>query len=113
MATYNLHLQPQPFESIKEKTKTVEMRLFDEKRKLYKKGDILVFTNIKTQEQLAVKIKFLKKYKNFINLYKAFDKTVLGYDKNDVANYKDMEKYYPKDKQEEYGVVAIGIEVVN
>ena len=32
MSRYELHLQAQPFESIKAKRKKIEMRLYDEKR---------------------------------------------------------------------------------
>lgn len=36
----------------------------------------------------------------------------MGYDKDDIANPKDMEKYYSKEKQEKYGVIGIEIRVI-
>ena len=36
----------------------------------------------------------------------------MGYGEGEIANYKDMELYYPKEEQEKYGVVAIEIEFI-
>lgn len=43
MNTFELRLNEKPFNSIKKGTKTIEMRLLDEKRKQYQIGDILIF----------------------------------------------------------------------
>ena len=43
MDTFELRLNEKPFESIKKRTKTIEMRLLDEKRKQYQVGDVLIF----------------------------------------------------------------------
>ena len=43
MKIYELRLNEKPFESIKNGTKTIEMRLQDEKRNQYQVGDILIF----------------------------------------------------------------------
>lgn len=43
-----MKLQNNPFIKIKNKTKTIEMRLNDEKRKKINIGDNIEFTNIKT-----------------------------------------------------------------
>ena len=40
---------------------------------------------------------------------KHFDKVSLGYDENEIADPKDMEKYYSKEKQKKYGVLGIKI----
>ena len=42
-----MKLQDDPFKKIKNKTKTIEMRLNDEKRKKIKQDDLIEFTNIK------------------------------------------------------------------
>ena len=36
----------------------------------------------------------------------------MGYKENDVADPKDMEKYYSKEEQEKYGVLGIEIKKV-
>ena len=41
---HELRLNKEPFESIKAKTKTIEMRLYDDKRKKIQVGDIIIFS---------------------------------------------------------------------
>lgn len=89
-----------------------EMRLNDEKRSLIKEGDIIEFENRITKEKLKTKVIKLYKFDNFEELYKHFDKISLGYAEDEIADPKDMEQYYPQDKQEKYGVLGIEINVV-
>ena len=108
---YELRLNKEPFESIKNGTKTIEMRLFDEKRQKYKIGDILIFKKRPEEiEILKTKIINLHKYPNFKELYKNFNKTLLGYKENEAAKPEDMETFYTIKEQQKYGVV--GIEIV-
>ena len=89
-----------------------EMRLNDEKRSLIKEGDIIEFENRITKEKLKTKVIKLYKFDNFEELYKHFDKISLGYAEDEIADPKDMEEYYPQDKQEKYGVLGIEIKVL-
>lgn len=106
---YNMNLNNRPFKSIKEGTKTIELRLNDEKRSLLKVGDEIEFTNRDTNEKLSVDIINLHKYPSFKELYKHFDKVEMGYNKDDIAEPKDMEAYYSKEEQDKYGVLGIEI----
>ena len=106
---HNMNLNNRPFESIKEGTKTIELRLNDEKRSLLKVGDEIEFTNRDTNEKLSVDIINLHKYPSFEELYKHFDKVEMGYNKDDIAEPKDMEAYYSKEEQDKYGVLGIEI----
>ena len=106
---HNMNLNNRPFESIKEGTKTIELRLNDEKRSLLKVGDEIEFTNRDTNEKLSVDIISLHKYPSFEELYKHFDKVEMGYNKDDIAEPKDMEAYYSKEEQDKYGVLGIEI----
>ena len=54
-----------PFELIKNGTKTIEIRLNDEKRSLIKEGDIIEFENRITKEKLKTKVIKLYKFDNF------------------------------------------------
>ena len=47
-----------------------------------------------------------------LNEIKRFDKIAMGYDRDDIVNPKDMEKYYLKDEQDKYGVIGIEIKVI-
>lgn len=111
MNTHIMSLNPDAFLLIKNGTKTIEMRLFDEKRKAILKGDYIVFVDTSdANNQLKVKVKEVYKYNNFDELYRDFDKIELGYYKDDVACPRDMEKYYAKEDIDNYGVIGIEIE---
>lgn len=109
---HEMKLHNQPFEKIKSGTKTIELRLNDEKRQLLKIKDIIEFTNRTTDEKLLVEIEELHKYPSFEELYKHFDKISMGYNENEEANPKDMEEYYSKEEQDKYGVVGIKIKKI-
>lgn len=109
---HKMNLNNEPFQNIKNRTKTIELRLNDEKRQLLKENDFIEFTNRVTLESITVQILDLYKYPNFEELYKHFDKISMGYDKEDEANFQDMEQYYSKKEQEKYGVVGIKIKVI-
>ena len=104
---HKMRLHNEPFKLVKNGTKTIEMRLNDEKRQLIKVNDIIEFENRTTGEHILVMVVDLYKFSNFYELYKNFDKTCLGYKENEIANYKDMEQYYSNDDQSKYGVLAI------
>ena len=53
---YNMKLNNEPFNLIKNGTKTVELRLNDEKRKLLNIGDKIEFTNITNGVRLHIKL---------------------------------------------------------
>ena len=106
-----MRLHNGPFEKIKSGTKTIEMRLNDEKRQLIKVGDLIKFVNRVTEEELTTLVKDLYYYESFDELYKHFDKVSIGYDLEDDADPNDMSQYYSNEDIENYGVVGIEIEV--
>ena len=110
---HEMRLHNEPFNKIKNGTKTIEIRLNDEKRQLIKIGDIIEFENRTNKEKIKVTVINLHKYNNFKELYEAFNKESLGYDIDEIADYKDMEKYYSIDEQEKYGVLGIEICLLN
>ena len=109
---HEMKLNNDPFMKIKNGTKTIELRLNDEKRQMLKTKDLIEFTNRETLEQLLVEIENLYHYPSFEELYKHFDKVAMGYKEDEEADPKDMEEYYSKEEQEKYGVLGIGIELI-
>ena len=101
-----------PFKLIKKETKTIELRLNDEKRSLINVGDLIEFTNVETKEVITCKVLNLYKYPDFTTLYKYHNKTKMGYEENEIANPADMEQYYQKEDIKKYGVLAIEIELI-
>lgn len=108
-----MKLQNEPFNKILKGLKTIEMRLNDEKRQALKIGDIILFTNLLDGRQLKTEVEDLLCFNNFSKLYGAVkDKSVLGYEKNEMASASDMEKYYSLAEQEQFGVVGIKIKLI-
>lgn len=106
---HKMNLDNKPFNMIKNGCKDIEMRLYDEKRQNIKKKDIIEFTNRLTNETIKREVINLHICDTFKKLYDTFDKTRLGYLKEETASYVDMEKYYSKEDIYKYGVVGIEI----
>jgi ASC-1-like (ASCH) protein len=94
---------------IKSGQKTIELRLFDEKRQQIKAGDEIVFTNTASGETLSKTVVKLHRFDSFEELYRALPLLQCGYTPEDVdtAHPSDMEQYYSVEEQEKYGVVGI------
>lgn len=109
---HEMRLHDSPFTLIKNGSKTIELRLNDEKRSIIKIGDHIEFTNRVTEEKVLVEVINLHKYNSFEELYKHFDKVSMGYSEGEDADPKDMEQYYSKEEQDKYGVVGIEIRLI-
>ena len=112
IAIHQMKLWNDSFIAIKNKTKTIEMRLNDEKRSKINVGDIIEFTNTATLEILRVKVDKIYKYNNFEQLYEKHDKISIGYDEDEVADANDMLMYYKKEEILKYGVLAIKVVII-
>jgi ASC-1-like (ASCH) protein len=112
-ALHEMKLQPSPFEKIKRGEKTIELRLYDEKRQQIKVGDRIVFTNTDSGKSLWVTVVKLHRFDSFAQLYEALPLLQCGYTVEDVdkAHPSDMEAYYSVEEQKKYGVVGIEIQV--
>jgi ASC-1-like (ASCH) protein len=107
--SHEMKLHTSPFEKIKSGAKTIELRLFDEKRQKIKVGDVITFTNNSNGEKLRATVKKLHRFDTFADLYKSLPLLQCGYTAEDVdqAHPSDMEQYYSVDEQKKYGVVGI------
>ena len=106
---HDMKLHPMPFAMIKSGKKTIELRLYDEKRQQLKAGDTIIFTNTETGETLTATIQKLHLFDSFAELYRTLPLLQCGYTPEDVdtAHPSDMEQYYSPEEQEKYGVVGI------
>lgn len=112
MKNHVMNLQPSPFAKIKSGIKTIELRLYDEKRQAISIGDTITFINTENNDDtLTVYVKELYIFKSFEELYRKLPLLECGYTGDTVANASpdDMNKYYSKEMQEKYGVVGIKI----
>lgn len=109
---HRMNLHNEPFEAIKNKTKTIELRLFDEKRQIIKKADTIIFTNILTEKSIECLVSNIYKYTSFEELYKHHDKISMGYKEDENSDPNDMLKYYSIENIKKYGVMGIEIKVM-
>ena len=109
-----MKLHDAPYHSIKNGSKTIELRLNDEKRKAIAKGDLILFTNRESGATLKTRVVDLFRFRDFAELYAMLPLSKCGYSPEEIptASPADMEKYYPIAEQKKYGVLAIQIEPV-
>ena len=113
--THYMNLAPKPFEQIRSGAKTIELRLYDEKRQAVSAGDTIIFTNLADKLQISAKVLKLYIFDSFKELYNNLPLNKCGYAEQDLdsASPDDMLAYYPKEKQERYKVVGIEIELIS
>lgn len=111
---HEMKLQPKYYDFILNGTKRIEIRLFDEKRQQIKIGDTIKFLKEPDlKESFNVKVVDLLRYNSFEEMFNDFDISVLA----DKSMTKEelisvLEEFYTKEKQEQYGVLGIKIELM-
>lgn len=105
---HKMKLNKSPFERIKNGTKKVEFRLYDEKRKQIKVGDKIEFSKLPDlEEKLLVDVVELYREDKFENLFKR-----LYSDEEEIRRKtKAMHQIYSPDKEQQYGVLGIRIKI--
>lgn len=105
---HEMKLKESPFKRIKNGTKTVEFRLYDEKRKQIKIGDKIEFSKLPDlQEKLLVDVIDLYRDTKFENLFKK-----LYTDEEEIKRKThSMYTIYSEEKENEYGVLGIKIKI--
>ena len=106
---HKMKLKENPFEEIKNGTKTMEFRLYDEKRQKVKVGDQIEFSKLPDlQEKILVEVTELYREDTFEKLFRK-----LYSDEEEIKRKtKLMYKYYSSEKEMQYGVVGIKILLV-
>lgn len=107
---HTLNLKPGPFAHIESGLKTIELRLYDEKRRLIQVGDTLVFVHTEDPSRtLTATVTALHLFDTFAALYAALPLDRCGYLPEEVADAspEDMNVYYSTERQAQYGVVGI------
>lgn len=107
-----MKLQPYPFDRIKEGGKVIEVRLYDEKRRQIKIGDIIEFKKEPEQtETVLAEVTALLNYKTFAELAGDFSASAFGHpDRDDLL--KSIYTFYKKKQEAEYTVLGIKIKLI-
>ncbi len=112
---HTMGLNKAPFEMIKSGKKTIELRLYDDKRRLIGVGDEIEFVSkVNTSERLRCTVVKLHVFDSFKELYASLPLLKCGYTESDLAtaSYTDMNKYYTFEQQNEHSVVGIELELL-
>lgn len=107
---HKMKLKESPFERIKNGTKTIEFRLYDEKRRKVKIGDEIEFSKLPDlQEKLLVEVLNIYRAETFKELFEK-----IYTDKDEIERKtKSMYQFYSKEQEKEYGVVGIKIALLS
>ena len=112
--THNFKLKEEPFRLIESGKKTIELRLYDEKRQRVKVGDTIVFAlDTNTDTTLEATVIKLHLFDSFESLYRSLPLGLCGYTEENIesAHHTDMDKYYSREEQSRFGVVGIEIKL--
>ena len=112
MKTHEMTLQPKYFDFIKDGTKRIELRLYDEKRQLIRLGDIIEFTK-SDDEKFKAEVIGLLLYSSFNDLFEDFDISILADATMTKQELLDvLGEFYTSEKQAEFGVVGIRLKLL-
>ncbi len=109
---HEMNLQPKYFDFMKNGTKRIELRLYDEKRSKIQLGDIIEFSKSE-DEKIDAEVIGLLRYKNFTDLFEDFDISILADASMTKQELLDvLSEFYTPEKQAQYGVVGIRLRIL-
>ena len=115
-----MHLITEPFDKIESGSKVYELRLYDEKRRDVRPGDVIRFAREGSadidglEDILRVTVTSVTLADSFRELFDKVPLADCGYDGNVSVDEAAaaMGKYYSPEAQRKYKAMAIGIEVI-
>lgn len=104
---HSMKLTKIPFEKIFSGLKTIESRLFDEKRRQIEIGDIVEFYLVdQPDKKISKKVVALYRYQSFFELFSDFSPNLFG--GNTIEDLtSEISLFYSEDDQKKYGVLGI------
>ena len=108
MKQHTMRLQPVFFNLIKDGQKTIELRLWDEKRSQIRPGDEIIFIKDKTNETITTKVNYLVIAKDFESLFDIIDVKKSGFETKENA-LSTIKQFCNTTTQQQTGVVGIVI----
>lgn len=109
---HQMKLHPEPFEKIRSGEKTVEVRLYDEKRREIRAGDHIEFSKRPDfSEKLETIVKDVRVFKNFSDLFDAYPSKAIATESSKEEWLMSLGVYYSTEDIEKYGACAIEIEL--
>ena len=94
---------------LKSGQKTIELRLFDEKRQKIRIGDEIIFSNFDREDDtFSARVVHLYRASDFQSLCRQISPQKAGFETPEEL-VAVMQKFYPSADQEKYGVLGIEI----
>ena len=111
---HDLNLREAYFNLVKDKIKTFEVRLFDEKRKLINVGDTIIFTcGDNKNPTLKTKVVSLLQFDSFEKMASLIPSRLIGFENCTINQIVDTyHNFYTPEQEKIYGVLAIEVQVI-
>lgn len=113
--THQMKLRPEPFAAVRDGYKSIELRLYDDKRRTINVGDEIVFSCTDgSSASVTKKVIALHVFNDFHELYNELQLLKCGYTPLNLlfAKAEDMEAFYPIEEQRANKVVGIEFEEI-
>jgi len=110
MNTHTIHLTPSPFNKIKSGQKSVESRLYDDKRRGFAVGDQLIFISREDGHEVRATIITLHLFPTFEDLFKNISSDKFANDSKE-ALLLEIAQFYSTDDERQWGVVGIEFKI--
>ena len=106
MTKHKLHINSASFERVVNGTKTIEVRLYDERRQRIDIGDEITLINRANNKTVQVKVFRLHRAPTFHDLFTMVDVSQVGYETSEAAE-KSTAEFYDYNDELASGVVGI------
>lgn len=113
---FEMKLNDEPFQRIKSGNKTIELRLYDGKRRRLKIDDYIIFSRVSNPtDKIAVKVKGLYRSNSFRELFEDISLGKCGNSGDMTVDdvIVSLRKYYSEEDECRYGVLGIKVELFN
>lgn len=109
--THQMKLRVPYFEKMAEGTKTIEVRLYDDKRRLIKLGDLIEFSKADNESQkIKIEVVGLLSYKTFKDLVDDFPPEIFGAT-DKMTLLEALASFYSCDDEKKFGVLGIRVRI--
>ncbi len=110
---HEMHLFREPFEKVRGGKQNIDVRLYDEKRRGIRIGDIIAFKELPdNKEEVECRVIGLSMFGSFRDLFSAFERQRFGHSK--AMSLKEqldgIYQIYSKEDENKYGVLGIHME---
>lgn len=110
---HRMKLKPEPFQKMREGKKTIELRLYDEKRQKVQVGDQIEFMNLEDRSKIVAQVEAIHRFDTFAEMFRVLPGVAMGFEPNETPDPEIMKEYYSLKEQALYGVVGIELSLMD